>query len=189
MFLTVVRQRVGVIFVFLTLCECTYTCVWLCVLKTVSHRVKQRLVSDSPQHPPSTLPNLTSVLSQRFTSVASISSHQYEQIIRTLRGLSINPRHEYSFTTLPYLLSLPSSPSPSSSSSSLARSILVSISLSSFPFPSFSEEVYAPEGRKDLLPSRRERDCVCLPLRVNMCPPRVCVCVCARMMVCVCVCA
>lgn len=54
MFLTVVRQRVGVIFVFLMLCECAYTCVWLCVLKTVSHRVKQRLVSDSPQHPPST---------------------------------------------------------------------------------------------------------------------------------------
>lgn len=105
--------RVSVFFFFFT-AVCEYTCVWVCVFKNSESEDKQRLVSDSPQHapppPPSSpppLPNLASAPSQRSTSVASMSSHQYEQIIRALRGLSINPHCEYSSHPLPFLSSLP----------------------------------------------------------------------------------
>lgn len=100
-------------FFFLQLCVSIHVSGYVC-LKTVSQRIsRDLLVILLNTHPPPTplltppLPNLASAPSQRSTSVASMSSHQYEQIIRALRGLSINPHCEYSSHPLPFLSSLP----------------------------------------------------------------------------------
>lgn len=105
--------RVSLFLFFLQLCVSIHVSGYVC-LKTVSQRIsRDLLVILLNTHPPPTplltppLPNLASAPSQRSTSVASMSSHQYEQIIRALRGLSINPHCEYSSHPLPFLSSLP----------------------------------------------------------------------------------
>lgn len=124
---------------------------YVCLI-TVSQRI-----SREPPHPPhkthtQTLQaNLTSVQFLCSTSVASVSSHQYEQIIRALRGLSINPSRESSF----HSSSLPSS-----------FSILASAFPFFSPFSLLLRGSVCPQGTERIA-TFQERLCVCERVRTH----------------------